>query len=650
MEWLAGQCLDQYVKQHLDRGDVLLRLSREWLAMTQALQRAQVAHGDLQNGNVLVVRGALKLIDYDGMYVPALAGRPSAERGHPDFQHPARSNADFGLQLDAFSAWIVFSSLLALSVAPYLWEMLNAGGDKLLFGREDFAEPDSSPALAALRQSGSEHLVRLANELDASVRGSPRHVRPLDALYVPREQPRQAAGLPDWMREQVKPPIPARPASGSVEPAPGDQRGAEWLIDHLVPSASPVSAGFARWLLFERMCALLVMITSGACAFSTATGTVSPAFASAAAASALVLVLFVLIARYRRMDVVRQRGLAATSVKVAKHQQETAHAAVEQHRRKLASEDEERRKRTSALQARLSEVQREHGVATLAIQRDASSGITLLTDRRRNLADQQANEVRAAEARTNVALGPLTSEFNSLAAAEQAERSRALQATQAAHLTACLSRVSIAGTYFPQIGRSVKDSLRASGIVTAADVGRLRTYKVYGVGDRRKRTLLDWRAELEKRARQSMPSSLSVHEEQRIRSTFVSRAQSLQLQIADQRKQLDSAKRSIQQQYQAQLSRLDAEIASARARCDQQVAQLRARFQADEQRLHAELKTLNDKHAAERAAAVGERSRLERVVFQARVVTAQAEREIGRFRSITFPKYVARILGLRRAG
>ncbi|MGH9557452.1 MAG: hypothetical protein ACRD2Y_16700, partial [Terriglobales bacterium] len=47
MEWITGQRLDEYVQQNLQRSDLLLRLSREWVAMVQALERVQVTHGDL---------------------------------------------------------------------------------------------------------------------------------------------------------------------------------------------------------------------------------------------------------------------------------------------------------------------------------------------------------------------------------------------------------------------------------------------------------------------------------------------------------------------------------------------------------------------------------------------------------------------------
>jgi len=280
MEWVIGQCLDEYVRAHLDRPDVLIRLAREWYEMMRALERAQVAHGDLQNGNVLVVGGALTLIDYDGMYVPALARRPSHERGHPDFQHPARAQDDWGPQLDRFSAWIVFASLEALRVAPYLWEVCKAGGDKLLFSRADFADPESSAALTALRFSGLTHLKTLAVELTAFLRGSPRQIRPIDALYVPPEQPRQDQGLPEWLREVVAP-VPARPGVAEVGTSSSEQRSAEWLIDHLVESSSLTPVSFAGRLLLERFYVLLMAMTLLACAFAAVIGTISPGFASA---------------------------------------------------------------------------------------------------------------------------------------------------------------------------------------------------------------------------------------------------------------------------------------------------------------------------------------------------------------------------------
>ena len=96
MQWVEGLTLNQFVKQYLDNPATLEALLHLWAKMAAYLRAAQVGHCDLQHGNVLLVPSAetnslsLKLIDYDGMWVPALAGTKSGEVGHPSYQHPQR--------------------------------------------------------------------------------------------------------------------------------------------------------------------------------------------------------------------------------------------------------------------------------------------------------------------------------------------------------------------------------------------------------------------------------------------------------------------------------------------------------------------------------------------------------------------------------
>ena len=79
MRWVQGYALNEFVKRGVDKPDVLNALAQIWLRMVRELRQAGIAHGDLQHGNVLLVvnpqTGAVgpKLIDYDGMWVPALA-------------------------------------------------------------------------------------------------------------------------------------------------------------------------------------------------------------------------------------------------------------------------------------------------------------------------------------------------------------------------------------------------------------------------------------------------------------------------------------------------------------------------------------------------------------------------------------------------
>jgi len=115
MEWVTGDSLSSFIGSNLSNPGVLGALAEKWMAMLKALQQAEIAHGDLQDRNVLVVGGDLRLVDYDGMFVPALAGRFSNEVGQRNFQHPGRMNIDYGPYLDNFSGWVVYTSLVALS-------------------------------------------------------------------------------------------------------------------------------------------------------------------------------------------------------------------------------------------------------------------------------------------------------------------------------------------------------------------------------------------------------------------------------------------------------------------------------------------------------------------------------------------------------
>ena len=81
MEWVEDLTLNQFVAKYADNPAMLQSLLQIWARMAKDLREAKIAHCDLQHGNVLLAPGlranssALKLIDYDGMWVPALAAR-----------------------------------------------------------------------------------------------------------------------------------------------------------------------------------------------------------------------------------------------------------------------------------------------------------------------------------------------------------------------------------------------------------------------------------------------------------------------------------------------------------------------------------------------------------------------------------------------
>jgi len=152
MDWCDGDLLDRYIEKNLNDPNKLRRLSDKWFEMSVSLRKQGIAHGDLQHGNVLVLDDEIKLIDYDGMFVPRLAGRQSNERGLEHYQHPKRDDHHYGRYLDSFSNWVIYTTLFALSSDPSLWSLINLEDKHLIFKRSDYDNPDASKTFQLLKK------------------------------------------------------------------------------------------------------------------------------------------------------------------------------------------------------------------------------------------------------------------------------------------------------------------------------------------------------------------------------------------------------------------------------------------------------------------------------------------------------------------
>ncbi|MFN8551916.1 MAG: hypothetical protein U0103_10540 [Candidatus Obscuribacterales bacterium] len=176
MDWLEGEQLDDYIVQHLGDPVRLGVLLEKFVRMMQDLQRAGIAHGDLQHGNILVCQDELRLVDYDGMFVPSMEGYSAGELGHRNYQHPARAAHHFGPYLDNFSAWIIYASVRALQIDSRLMHQLGGGDDCLLFRQSDFLDPIHSPAFAAMERHPDVRLNELSKFIRAQLKADLPHI------------------------------------------------------------------------------------------------------------------------------------------------------------------------------------------------------------------------------------------------------------------------------------------------------------------------------------------------------------------------------------------------------------------------------------------------------------------------------------------
>lgn len=156
MDWAEGVTLDNYLKTHLHDPYALQLLAYRFCRMAAWLLSQPFAHGDLKPDNILVKKdGSLVLVDYDGMFVPALQGENASELGSPDFRHPLRTEANFNEHIDDFAIASIALSLKAIALQPAFYNQF-ATADRLLLSASDYRDIGKSAALQAILALSSD--------------------------------------------------------------------------------------------------------------------------------------------------------------------------------------------------------------------------------------------------------------------------------------------------------------------------------------------------------------------------------------------------------------------------------------------------------------------------------------------------------------
>jgi hypothetical protein len=150
MDWVEGDTMGIWLDRHIDDPRGLEKARMEFLSIARFLAQKGIAHGDIQNGNVMVENGSVKLIDYDGMFVPGMQPGHGSETGHRHFQHPERRVSDFGPQMDRFSFIALDLSLRAIIEDKSLYPKYREGGETIIFKANDFADPGHSAIFGQL--------------------------------------------------------------------------------------------------------------------------------------------------------------------------------------------------------------------------------------------------------------------------------------------------------------------------------------------------------------------------------------------------------------------------------------------------------------------------------------------------------------------
>ena len=151
MDWIEGETMETYIAANYTDTHAMSMLCYRFCKMAAWLRSQSFAHGDIKPDNIMVrPDGTLTLVDYDGMFVPAMKGQKSPTVGTKDFSHPLRTIDDFDETIDDFALASIALSLKAISLNPSLLDQYGAS-DRLLFSAADYLDLSKSNTFAALQ-------------------------------------------------------------------------------------------------------------------------------------------------------------------------------------------------------------------------------------------------------------------------------------------------------------------------------------------------------------------------------------------------------------------------------------------------------------------------------------------------------------------
>jgi hypothetical protein len=486
MEWVEGQLLNEYLVSRLHDPASLQALMERWMRLATDLERAGCAHGDLQHGNVLVVNDELKLVDYDGMFVPTLVGLGSHELGHQHYQHPRRGAMDFNPQLDRFSAWVIYVSISALQVDPSLWTTTQAGDERLLFRRQDFEDPASSAFLTLLTHHPDPGLQALAARFRALLD------EPLPALSSLSTALRDSAlpsdtcgtapdGLYSHLRLLWQSVAPSVQHDAARESSPVASHP-HWMLDYLpVPEEQPMPradrhAGSARLAVIA-----VLSLTGIALVVSLALGV--PVLATAILLSLVLIALgtATCIVAYRQepavrriLPVVRREAYARRKIAACGRAAQAIAAKQEANLRYTAQDQEEAAERRG-------ELQQQEKVKLEELMEDLTARLEAID---RQIYDVDRRESEEADLR--------------------------LEELQKRHISESLRRASLRTASIPGVGPAVKMRLWTLGMWAAADITSERISSMQHLKHEHLMEVVSWRVGTETGARRTMPRQLPI--------------------------------------------------------------------------------------------------------------------------------------------
>jgi serine/threonine protein kinase len=605
MEWIEGKGLLQYIDVHASERTRMLDLAQRFTAMTQDLAASNLAHGDLQHGNLIICPdGTLKLVDYDGMFVPGLELFGASDCGHRHYQPPSRRLSDYDATLDRFSSWVILWSLLAIAVDGDIWRAVRTEGvEAILLQEADYVDPERSTTLSVMRDGGQKLLTGIADQILKLVRTPPTAIPPLSESSLPtlaREilsnRIPSVSRIPPWIK-------------GGSDQAEGGGGAAVWMESHL---GAPLLRRFSDITPVIRWCVRLgigldVAASAGFLFLLSLARAEAPAVGTGVLALSATI-LATVVARYQRSPERREKRVRI---------------------RTLA----DKRRALATLTARVSELD----IQLAGLGASEAKATEANEIRKRALAAEETRKLKEAGDRRTKAIVEAERQLSILTTEEIDERAKALSALREAHVAERLTQYDLWSASVPGLGDTLKPRLVAAGLRTAADfVGvsattsysgryantrasiRLRggsTIFVDGIGPAKAEALDAWREKCRRIALHFAPSQLS-----------------------------GDASADIGRKYRASRDPHESKRQEADSLHSREVARVRDESTKTRMELEGELRDSRAQRERQRGNSKAARAEAERTMAGARWAAMQHEREATAYNGISFKRYLRELL------
>ena len=169
--WVKGKTLLEFLEDSSQKN--LLKsqakiIAKNFREIVHKMELLDMAHGDLSGKNIMIESNMkIKLIDYDGIYIPEFKNQDVKESGTKHFQHQSRLDGKISLfdeTMDRFSALVIYLSLLILSEKPNMWKTYHDESN-LIFNQNDLNDPDNSKIFRELPTINNSEIQKLTNDL-----------------------------------------------------------------------------------------------------------------------------------------------------------------------------------------------------------------------------------------------------------------------------------------------------------------------------------------------------------------------------------------------------------------------------------------------------------------------------------------------------